>query len=216
MIKNNIQLFRKNDEYSRRFYNVIYKVNEIQQAYLLLLKSDYIYSKSFATLIYNNNLFSLSQFFNLDYFVNNFSTLISSLEKAGTFESYIHIIKSALGVIDIIFKIPDPSHLIITIDEKVAFKFFGAKKNAAINKILANETTTTQKNIVFKVQQAENYIASAMQNLIKKTLIPSQTQYPNSQFVFKRSILQITVDQTVKLIELINVNGVFVEIFLKI
>ena len=45
-----------------------------------------------------------------------------------------------------------------------------------------------------------------------QTVIPDQTQYPDDVMIFQQSITGLTVSETVKLIELLNVNGVFVEI----
>ena len=40
---------------------------------------------------------------------------------------------------------------------------------------------------------------------------PDQTQYPDDSFVFQKSLSGLTVNETVKLIELLNVNGIFIE-----
>lgn len=45
-----------------------------------------------------------------------------------------------------------------------------------------------------------------------KDVIPDQIQYPDSTFVFFKSVANLTVNETAKLIELLNVTGVFVEV----
>lgn len=43
-------------------------------------------------------------------------------------------------------------------------------------------------------------------------VIPDQIQYPDNVFAFQTSIAPLTVSETTKLIELLTVNGVFVEV----
>lgn len=46
-----------------------------------------------------------------------------------------------------------------------------------------------------------------------KTVIPDQIQYPNTELAFRKSLGDLTINETLKLIDLLNVNGVFVEVF---
>lgn len=45
-----------------------------------------------------------------------------------------------------------------------------------------------------------------------QTLIPDQNQYPDTEMIFSVTQSQLTINETEKLIELLNVNGVVVEI----
>lgn len=45
-----------------------------------------------------------------------------------------------------------------------------------------------------------------------KDVIPDQIQYPDSTLVFQQSISNLTINEMLKLIELLNVNGVYVEV----
>ena len=44
------------------------------------------------------------------------------------------------------------------------------------------------------------------------SMIPDQIQYPDSNFVFGVAVSNLTINETLKLIDLLNVNGVFVEV----
>ena len=176
-IKNNIQLFRKNNEFSTRFFEVINDVNSIQQIYLWLFNDAFIYSKAFGEFVYDNKLFDLSEFFSREYFSNNFPAIISAISRAGTFEAYIEIITSALGESNVTFEVPSASHLIIRMDIPTSIYNFGA-----------------------------------WHNYEKVDIIPSQTQYPNGLLSFRHSTAPLTVNETLKLIEMLNVNGIFVEV----
>ena len=43
-------------------------------------------------------------------------------------------------------------------------------------------------------------------------IIPDQILYPDSQLILQKSLAPLTINETVKMIELLNVNGVFVEV----
>jgi hypothetical protein len=175
--KPNIQLFRKDDEYSDRMFNVTNDVNVIQGIYYWLFIDTYITSPYFGEFLYDNGLSDLAEFFTRDYWIANFPAIVSALSKAGTYEAYIEIINSALGDANVTFENPDPSHLIIRLDQPTAIYGFGAWHN-------------------FEIAQ----------------LIPDQIQYPNSELVVGTSTAPLTVNETLKMIELLNVNGVFVEV----
>ena len=176
-VKTNIQLFRKDNEYSTRFFEVMNDVNTIQQVYLWLFKDEFTYSKAFGEFVYDNELFDLAEFFSRDYFSVNFPAIISAIGRAGTFEAYIEIITSALGESNVTFEVPSASHLIIRMDIPTSIYNFGA-----------------------------------WHNYEKVDIIPNQTQHPNSVLSFRHSTAPLTVNETLKLIEMLNVNGVFVEV----
>jgi hypothetical protein len=175
--KPNIQLFRDNDEYSARMFNVTNDVHFIQAAYYWLFIDTFQTSQYFGEFLYDNQLSDLAEFFTREYWIRNFPAIISALSKAGTFEAYIEIITSALGETNVTFENPNPSHLIIRLDQPTAIYGFGAWHNLALAQ-----------------------------------LIPDQVQYPNSELAVGTSTAPLTVNETLKMIELLNVNGVFVEV----
>ena len=136
-----------------------------------------ITSKTFGYWIWDNNLSDLVPFFSREYFGANFPAIINAFDKAGTFQSYIVVIRSALGSGTVVtFESPDPSHLIITVGAATAVNTWGALHD---NEIVP--------------------------------CIPDQVNYPSSEFAFEVSQQQLTINETIKLIELLNVNGVFIE-----
>ena len=178
-IKTNIQLFRECDEFSERFFRCVGRPNALQQIGLWNFADQFTTSKYFGYFIWDNNISDLAPFFTRDYFAENWSAIIGALKIAGTFESYIAIIKSALGDDTVItFESPAPSHLKITISEPRGIFRFGAQTGGELLPV-----------------------------------IPSETQYPDSVLVFSKSLGGLTIPQTLSLIDLLNVSGVFIEVF---
>lgn len=178
-IKTNIQLFRDHDEFSDRFFRCVSLPNALQQVALWNLNDQFPTSKYFGYFLWDNNLSDLTPYFTRDYFAENWTAIYEALEIAGTFESYLKIIKSALGNDTVItFESPDPSHLKITISEPTGSATWGAYTGGELLPV-----------------------------------VPDQTQYPDHILVFSKSLPELTVSQTLSLINLLNVTGVFVEVF---
>lgn len=178
-IKTNIQLFRECDEFSERFFRCVARPNALQQIGLWNFNDQFATSKEFGYFIWDNNISDLVPFFTRDYFAENWNAIVSTLKVAGTFNSYITIIKSALGDDTVItFASPEPSHLQITISEPTGVFRFGAQTGGELLPV-----------------------------------IPDQTQYPDSVLVFSKSLGGLTITQTLAMIDLLNVSGVFIEVF---
>lgn len=173
----NIQLFR-DAEYSIRFDRWTATVKNFQGAMLWRFNDEIETSKTFGYFIWDNNLSDLVPFFSRDYFGSNFTAILNAFKKAGTFESYISVIQSALGASTIIdFDVPSESHLIININNPTGLFTWGGYTDNELH-----------------------------------TLVPDQAQYPATEFGFQQSTSQLTVNETKKLIELLTVNGIFVEV----
>ena len=173
----NIQLFRDR-EFSIRFDAWTARVKNLQAAMLWRFNDEIETSVTFGEFIWDNNLSDLVPFFSREYFASNFTAIIDAFKIAGTFESFIVVIKSAIGDDAVInFDVPSESHLIINIQNPTGIFTWGAYTN--------NETVD---------------------------VIPDQVQYPDGLFTFQTSIAALTVNETAKLIELLSVNGVFVEV----
>lgn len=172
----NVQLFRDR-EFSERFDAWTARVKNLQAGMLWRFNDEIETSVTMGYFIYDNNLSDLVPFFSRDYFAQNFTAIIDAFKIAGTFESYLIIIRSALGAdTEINFEVPTPSHLIINIENPTGLFTWGAYTN--------NETVD---------------------------VIPDQTQYPDGLLTFQTSVAALTVSETTKLIELLTVNGIFVE-----
>ena len=174
---NDVQLFR-NEEYNIRFDDWIGALKKIQLAMCWRIHDQIVASKYYGYYIWDNDLFDLARFFTRDYFAENFNAIIGAMQIAGTFESYLIVIRSALGAgVSVTFDSPAPSHLIINITSPT-----GAVDWSAYH---GNEFTD---------------------------MIPDQVQYPDSNFIFSVGVSDLTINETLKLIELLNVNGLFVEV----
>jgi hypothetical protein len=176
-IKTNIQLFRKDNEFSERFFRVINLPNQLQQQFLWLLNDTFSTSKYFGYFIWDNNLSDLVPFFSREYFASNWTAIFDAFKVAGTFEAYILIIKSALGDdTQVTFEVPSASHLIIKITEPTGILQWSAYSNDEF-----------------------------------KDVYPAPVE-ENKTLVFSKALGDLTVNETLKLIELLNVNGIFVEV----
>jgi len=173
--KSNIELFRENDQFSDRFFEVINIPNILQQRELIKLREEVGYSAYFGAFIYDNQGVDISKYFSLDYFTNSFKGFIQALTVTGTYESYISIIKNSINISHITFENPDPSHLIIRLTPTITNAYFNAFYKSNLEK-----------------------------------LHPDSVQYVDSDLIFKST--SIHTRETVKMIELLNVNGVFVQI----
>ena len=91
-----IELFRQSDR-SKFIDDWFLGVKAKQAAHLWQLFDDLLVSKQFAEHVYINSLSDLAAFFSKEFFINNFGSVLYCLQSAGTYESYILLIKSALG-----------------------------------------------------------------------------------------------------------------------
>ena len=92
----NIELFRQSQR-SLFINDWFLRVKSKQSRALWQLFDDLLISKQFSMHVYDKNLSDLAAFFTKSFFTNNFGSVLYCLEHAGTFESYIILIKSALG-----------------------------------------------------------------------------------------------------------------------
>ncbi len=172
------QLFR-DTEYNIRFDRWTATVKNLQGAMAWRMHDEILTSKTMGYFIWDNVLSDLVPFFSREYFAENWEAIINAFARAGTFESYILVIQSALGAgTAITFVSPEPSHLQINI--------------AAPTGIAQWVAYTNNEN---------------------QNVIPDQLQYPDSTLVFEQGEADLTISETIKLIELLNVNGVLVETF---
>lgn len=171
------QLFR-DTEFNVKFDAWVSRNKNLQSAMAWRFSDEITTSKMYGEFIWDNDLSDIAPFFSREYFANNFPAIIAAFEVAGTFESYLTIIRSALGdSTAVTFSSPNPSHLIIGIAQPTGIETMG----------------------------------SYTQNALLDT-IPDQVQYGESVLAFARNVTGLTINETVKLIELLNVNGVFVEV----
>lgn len=173
----NVQLFRDR-EFSIRFDAWTARVKSLQAGMLWRFNDEIETSVTMGYFIWDNNLSDLVPYFSREYFANNFTAIIDAFKIAGTFESYITVIKSAIGDDAVInFDVPSESHLIININQPTGLFTWGA--------YTGNETAD---------------------------VIPEQVNNPDGLFTFQTSVAPLTVSETKKLIELLTVNGVYVEV----
>lgn len=115
MAKSNIQPFRRRDPFADGMLEVVTDVNNQQQDQLWNLKDNFWQSKHFGAFLWDNQLMDLARFFSRRYWVENFPAIIKALEVAGTYESIIIIVGSAMGSGLVTFETPSPSHLRVMI-----------------------------------------------------------------------------------------------------
>jgi hypothetical protein len=175
------QLFRCNDR-SIEFDDYLSRLKNFQAVNAYNYLDTISTSLYMGYWIYDNDLFDIAKYFSRDFFATNFNAIVNAFKVAGTYQSYIAIIQSAVGGdTEINFSSPAPSHLVINVSNPTGARTWGAITPAG------NPELTE--------------------------VMPDQINYPDSVFGFQSSIAALTVPETVALLEMLNVNGVFVEIF---
>lgn len=115
MAKSNIQPFRKADQFADGMLEVVTDVNNQQLEQLWILKDTFKESRRFGAFLWDNQLMDLAKFFSRRYWVDNFPAIIKAMEIAGTYESIIVVVTSAMGSGLVTFETPAPSHLRVLI-----------------------------------------------------------------------------------------------------
>lgn len=114
-MRQNIQLFRDNDEFSAAMAEVSNPIHEQAQREIWKLKDQYATSVFFGEFLWDNELFDLARYFSRRYWAMNYEAIIKAMAVAGTYEAYIIVVESAMGQGRITFENPSPSHLIINV-----------------------------------------------------------------------------------------------------
>ena len=87
-----------------------------------------------------------------------------------------------------------------------------------IRSAIGNDTVVTfsvpsESHLIIGIEQPTgNFVWGSEKAGELLDTIPDQIQYPETTLIFKRSISNLTINEMLKLIELLNVNGVFVEV----
>ena len=205
-----VQLFRDCDPFNIRFDAWTARVKNLQGISLITYFDEITTSKTFGYFIWDSGLSDLAPFFSREYFSTNWPAIFDALKIAGTFEAYLLIIKSALGGdTAVTFENPDPSHLIINIDQPTG-NFAWVAYDGEDHQVIPFQGLPADSIIGAQVGGLLENLGA--QNLgLLDDLTPSAGD-GGSYFIFQESISELTINETVKLIELLNVNGVFVEV----
>lgn len=113
--KSNIQPFRKADRFADGMMTVVTRVNNLQLVNLWRLKDNFPTSEFFGQFLWDNDLFDLARFFSRRYWSQNYPAIIEAMRIAGTYESIIVVVTSAMGSGLVTFENPAPSHLRVLI-----------------------------------------------------------------------------------------------------
>jgi hypothetical protein len=135
-----IELLIKNDE--NKYFSSVYEKAKyaVNGAALLQMNSDIIGSRALGYAIYDAGAVQIGVDINRDYFANNYVNIFNAMQKAGTFESYITLIRSILGVdTGVNFYVPKKGHLIIEIAVPTGLFTFSGVKGGEYTDISAGE-----------------------------------------------------------------------------
>jgi hypothetical protein len=115
-MRDNIQKFRE-DDFSKAMLTVASPMWRMQQANTWRLQDEFAQSVFFGEFLWDNNLFDLARYFSREYWAANYRAILSAIRVAGTFESYLTVLYSAVGYdAEITFEVPDASHLRINVN----------------------------------------------------------------------------------------------------
>lgn len=176
-MRDNIQKFRE-DEFSDAMLTVSSPLWRAQQANTWRLQDEFAESVFFGEFLWDNNLFDLARYFSREYWSKNFRAILAAIRVAGTFESYLVVLYSAIGSDAVItFEFPGPAHLRINVNPGSG--------------LVPWEALTFDGELV---------VIEAMHN---GTLEPLE---------LAPSISPLTVSETIKLIDHLTPNGIYVEV----
>ncbi|HDM8140669.1 TPA: immunoglobulin domain-containing protein [Vibrio harveyi] len=171
------QLFR-DKEFNQRFARWTGSQKTKQARQFVNLLDQFGTSAMFGEFIWDNDLTEIAKFFSREYFAANFPAIAKAFANAGTYESYLTVIRSAMGEATVIeLETPHPAHLLINILNPTGQSYLQVNDSG-----------------------------------VRKNLHPDQSNYPNTTFIAQRSTGDITSNETMKLIELLNVNGINIDV----
>lgn len=114
-MRENIQLFRQGSEFSDAMAQIAGVMHTMAQRNMWKLKDEFATSEFFGGFIWDNKLFDLARFFSRKYWADNYEAIIHAMTIAGTYESIIIVVESAMGEGRVTFEWPAPSHVRILI-----------------------------------------------------------------------------------------------------
>lgn len=115
-MRDNIQKFR-NDDFSDAMLTVASPLWRAQQANTWRLQDEFAESVFFGEFLWDNRLFDLARYFSREYWSRNYRAILAAIRVAGTYESYLVVLYSAIGHDAVItFEVPDHSHLVINVN----------------------------------------------------------------------------------------------------
>lgn len=177
-MRDNIQKFRE-DAFSDAMLTVATPIWRMQQANTWRLQDEFAESVFFGEFLWDENLFDLARYFSREYWSANYRAILGAIRVAGTFESYLTVLYSAIGYDAVItFEVPDYSHLIINVNPGSGLALW--------------ESLLVDGELV------------EMEAMHQGALSPLE---------FAHSTSPLVIGETVKLIEHLTPNGIFVEVF---
>lgn len=174
--KPNVQKFRE-DEFSKGMFDVSAYMWRQQEIETWRLQDDFASSQFFGEFLWDNNAFDLARFFSRDYWSKNYRAILEAMRIAGTYESFLVVLRSALGdAVEVTFEVPNPSHLIIRANPAEYLHQWEALQPSGL------------REDIYGMHNGE--------------LQPLEFSDPSAG---------LQLNETIKLIEHLNVNGLFIE-----
>lgn len=111
-----MQFFKQNDPNEIKIVNATNLMFDQRGAALDLMYQQVYQSREMAEFLYDNNFVALSNVINREVFINTINEIFDAWAHAGTFESYLTILRKIFGNSAIIeFEVPNPGCLDINI-----------------------------------------------------------------------------------------------------
>lgn len=178
--KPNVQKFRE-DDFSKGMFDVSAYMWRQQEIETWRLQDDFAASTFFGQFLWDNNLFDLARFFSRDYWSRNYRAILEAMRVAGTYESFLIVLRSALGeAVVVTFENPNPSHLVIR----------------------ANPAEYLQRWEALLPDGTREYVDGMHDGAI----VPLEFADPSAG---------LQLNETLKLIEHLNINGLFIEFIIE-
>jgi hypothetical protein len=120
------------DDESNRFFADVYQKakNSVSGKALVGMDSQVIGSKILGDTLESTDLVQLGFTLQPDFFSRHYQDIFAALKSAGTFESYVTLIRALLGEkTEVTFEIPKAGHLKINVIEEVELRGLMTKQN---------------------------------------------------------------------------------------